>query len=320
VITHTPAPAGYVLVDLGAANVPAETVLAGVNNANWAAVANFRYHSGGKAHVTPAPGQTSATVSSINSSEVMAGMGCGANCHATKWTAPATARDLGTLGGDTSLSYQISDSGVVVGSSDTPGNATTHAFRQTGVAAMVDLNTVPVGPVPMFGDLREAWGINSSGTIVGWAGANGDPRAFKLTAGGTLSEVGPLPGYPNAEARAINNLGHIVGFSGDGVRVTGMILTGASLTAIPGLSGYQLMHPYAINESDVVVGCGRKQSDDSQVHAFRFASGHTVDLNSFLPVGSSWVLQCATDINDHGTIVGTGRIGSHYHAFMLVPV
>jgi probable HAF family extracellular repeat protein len=316
-VTNTPAPTGYLVVDLGAVDFSAESGLAGVNNSNWAAVSNFRYHSGGKAHVAPAPGQASATVSSIDSSEVMAGTGCGANCHATKWTSPAHGQDLGTLGGDTSGSYQISDGGVVVGYSDTAGNATTHAFRQSGGAAMVDLNTVVVsGPALV---LREAWGINSSGTIVGWAGENGSPHAFILTAAGALSAIPALPGMDSGEARAINDAGHVTGFSSDGIHTVGFLKKGATLVALPTLAGYQLMHPYGINAGDAIVGCARNMDDDSQVHAFRYSAGHVVDLNSFLPHGSSWVLECATDINNGGTIVGTGRIGSNYHAFMLVP-
>ena len=308
---------GYVLIDLGAIDSGPETILFGINTSRMVVGSNFRYHAGTKTTLKPAPGQTTAGAVSINTAGTMTGTGCGTNCHATKWTAPATGKDLGTLGGDSSTAYKISDSGVVVGFSDTTGNVTTHAFRQSGVAAMVDLNSVVVsGPTLK---LREAWGINSSGTIVGWAGDNGAPHAFRLTSAGTLSEIGPLPGMDTGEARAINNHGHVTGFGGDGVHVVGFLYNGTTLKTLPTLSGYQMMHPYGINESDVIVGCGRNATDDSKVHAFRYSGGKVVDLNTFLPGGSGWVLECATGISNDGAIVGTGRKGSHYHAFMLVP-
>jgi probable HAF family extracellular repeat protein len=317
VITPTHAPVGYTLIDLGVVGYGAESGWIGINASNVAAGSNFRYSGGAKTTIKPAPGQTSVDVLSINSGGTIAGRGCATNCHATRWSDPLTGRDLGTLGGSNSMAYQISDGGIVVGFSDTAGNTTTHAFRQSGVAAMVDLNTLVVSG-PVF-KLREAWGINSSGTIVGWAGANGAPHAFMLTAGGVLSEIGPLPGMTTGEARAINNAGHVAGFSGDGVHIVGFLYSGTSLKAIPKLTGYELTHPYAINGSDVVVGCGRKLEDDSQVHAFRYSGGSVVDLNSFLPGGSSWTLECATGINNGGTIVGTGRKGAVNHLFMLVP-
>lgn len=42
-----------------------------------------------------------------------------------------------------------------------------------------------------------------------------------------------------------------------------------------------------------------------------------LDLNDVIPVDSGWVLVRATDINDHGQVVGRGRIAGQTRAFLL---
>jgi probable HAF family extracellular repeat protein len=322
----TPAPTvtspviGYYLIDLGKVDAPAESILIGVDNAGMVAGDSFRWLAGFKKTVRPAPGQHLARVMRINSSGAMAGDGCPTDyCHATSWANPAAGRDLGTLGGHVSVAYDISDSGIVVGWSDTPGSnpTQTRAFKQSGTGAMIDLNTVVTSGPAMT--LREAWGINSSNVIVGWAGTNAAPRAFQLTAVGKLTEIGPLPAMSTATAGAINDHGHITGYSGNGTDLRGFLYKSGAISALPFLAGYQLTHPYSINESDQVVGCGRNMADDSKVHAFVYTAGAIHDLNEYLRAGSGWTLECATGINDGGWIVGTGVYASNYHAFLLIP-
>ena len=87
-----------------------------------------------------------------------------------------TMNDLGTLGGSESYAFGINNSGQVAGYSGTTGNSAHHAFLYDG-GNMIDLNTLlPTGSGWV---LRQAYGINDSGQIVGEGyNLNGGSRAF----------------------------------------------------------------------------------------------------------------------------------------------
>jgi probable HAF family extracellular repeat protein len=53
--------------------------------------------------------------------------------------------------------------------------------------------------------------------------------------------------------------------------------------------------------------------------AFLWSRETMVDLNSFLPTNSGWVLYGATGINDLGQIVGDGTHNGLNRAFLLTP-
>ena len=148
--------------------------------------------------------------------------------------------DLGTLGGDESQAYGISENGQVVGWSFTNGDAARHAFLytngkmqgsralagcRTSVAVAVNDNGQVVGisysllPDNGFlysggamtdfgGAVTIASGINDSGQVVGTAG-NG--HAF-LYGSGKVQDIGPLGGNDSA-ANGINASGQVVGYS-----------------------------------------------------------------------------------------------------------
>jgi probable HAF family extracellular repeat protein len=99
--------------------------------------------------------------------------------------------DLGTLGGGSSYAYGINDTGDVVGYSWSVDGSTRAFLYSNGV--LQDLNRL----VEADGwKLSEAYGINSSGQIVGAGLFNGQLRAFRLD---------PLAAIEAAEQPTIQN-------------------------------------------------------------------------------------------------------------------
>ena len=85
------------------------------------------------------------------------------------------------------------------------------------------------------------------------------------------------------------------------------------LGALNGTNGNS--YATAINNRGWVVGCAATASGTN--HAFLWREGVMEDLNDLIPPGSGWLLIGATNINDHGEIVGTGRYQGQTRGFLL---
>ena len=87
--------------------------------------------------------------------------------------------------------------------------STTNAFLYEN-GAMIDLGTLGG-----LGDGSSAWGINNNSQIVGQSTTcPGCPNHAFLYENGAMIDLGTLNGYSDSYARAINNSGQIVGYSG----------------------------------------------------------------------------------------------------------
>jgi probable HAF family extracellular repeat protein len=116
--------------------------------------------------------------------------------------------DLGTLGGAASLAVAVNDGGQIVGRSRIAGNSAQHAFSWTAAGGMIDLGGL--------GPNSTGVGVNGTGQVIGFSTLAGNigQHAFSWTAGEGMIDLGTLGG-PNSEASAVNDGGHVVGWSHD---------------------------------------------------------------------------------------------------------
>lgn len=126
---------------------------------------------------TLGPGTTFA----INDNDQAAGYQYPANGPmATLYSGGATIA-LGTLGGYSSIAFDIDNAGNVVGAADSNldfNNGVPHAFLYTAANGMQDLNSMIPGGTGW--ELQEARGIADNGVIVGNGLIGGQPHGFML--------------------------------------------------------------------------------------------------------------------------------------------
>lgn len=175
-------------------------------------------------------------------------------------------REIGTLGGPTSIAFAVNNHGQIVGRSRT-ADGQDHAFLYDA-GTFVDLGT-------LGGTQSEARAINDLGQIVGLARtANGARRAF-LYENGVMKNLGTLGG-PLSRAMAINNRGEIAGQSLNGAGQMRAFLWRDGVMSDLGTLGGGYAVAYGINDRGEVVGESATASGD--VHAFVWRDGVMIDL------------------------------------------
>ncbi len=223
--------------------------------------------------------------------------------------------DLLTLGGRNSCAMAINDQMQVVGRSDVQGSGVEHAFL-FNAARLTDLGVVPAGQQAGYSG---AAGINNAGQIVGISSdSSGAGRHGFLYTTFQMQSVGRLGGALSV-CTAINDQAVVAGYSFliDGRTFHPFLNTGGHMVDLGTLGG-RVGSANAVNRFNQVVGFS-EVSANGPIHAFLYANSKMVDLNTLLPSGSGWELTEALDINDHGSIVGSGIRGGETHAFLLRP-
>ena len=207
----------------------------------------------------------------------------------------------------TSMAFAVSNSGWVVGDSQTNRQTFRGAFLwQESAIRAVDYD--PAGP----GD-SHAYGINDIHEVVGDERA----RAF-LTRDGFSQDLGVLPGHATSSARAVNNKGEVVGLSTDAAGASRAFLWDLGrmrdLGTMPGDGSSEAL---AINVTSDIVGRSGN-ADLSRSRAVLWRDGMAIDLTN-LVAAPGWTLSSATGINDFGQIAGVGTHNGQVRAFLLTP-
>jgi len=300
------------------------------------------------------PGYTFSTATGVNASGQAVGYDFTSNLSSARAYLydSGALTDLGSLGGDHAYAEGINDLGQVAGFSQLPGDTVSHAFRYdagtltdlapfggnsyayainqngdvAGYAAanggdhavlwqgtsMTDLGT-------LGGSTSYGQAINDRGIVVGLSYLPGDAVFHAFIAWrGRMADLGTLPGAANSWAYGVNNLGQVVGFSGNNLndyhaflwdRVNGM----QDLGTLGGVRSYA----NAINDAGQVVGYSALPNGIQD--AFLEDGGVLTDLNDLLPPDSGWNVYQAAGINNAGQIVGEGFHDGAQHGYVLTP-
>jgi probable HAF family extracellular repeat protein len=330
-----PAPSGFSAVDLGTLG-GAGTTAYGINDRGQVVgksqVASGAYHAflynGGKMiDLGTLPGETESVAYGINNSGQIAGFsGNDLTCAGLQFcpepSPPAYAFLLskGSMvsllsavpGVDASYAYGINDSGQVVGfeyNYSVPGTSPDFPFLYTA-GSVVDLGALPGATAtdPSAYAYSYATGINDIGQVTGNSlGVNWE-HAF-LYSGGSMADLGTLPGGGASGAYGINNDGQVVGYS----YVSGLstehafVYSGGVMIDLGTLPGNSSSLGVGVNDAGQVVGAGDE-------HAFLSTGGVMVDLNDLVTLPGGVALTVGTATNNLGQITASGSNG---HAYLL---
>lgn len=202
-----------------------------------------------------------------------------------------TLTNLGTISGQgytgNSGTYGINDNGQIVGAVQLAGGVDNDPMLY-GKGGIQDLGT-------LGGPGGQAFGINNSGQIVGYAsdlpGQRDATQAF-LFSNGVMHRLS-LDTFESSAAYAINASGQVVGEEG----YVAFLYSNGNMHLLGTLGGTTSV-AYGINSAGNVVG-NSYLSGNSVSHAFFYSNGSMQDLGTLGGIYSQ-----ANAINDMGQIVG----------------
>ena len=257
-------------------------------------------------------------------------------------------KDLGTLGGNSSVGVAINDSGQATGMSENSNHQDRAFLYSDGM--MRDIGT-------LGGNYSGASGINNRGQIIGTAKNIGGVEHPFLYSNGLMQDVSGILG--NIYPTGINNFGDITGYSGypaSFLYINGLVKDVVSTPCLSysfsvndrgqvagyfSIPPYTHSHPYLynagfltdlgtlggnsawaynINSIGDIVGSS-EVNGDYYYHSFIYSNGKMHDLSSLVINGTGWTMERANGINDAGQIIGNGfnPLGQR-HGFLLNPI
>ncbi|MGO9107659.1 MAG: hypothetical protein ACLP9L_00370 [Thermoguttaceae bacterium] len=165
-----------------------------------------------------------------------------------------------------------------------------------------------------------AYAINNSGQVVGSCIPSGGTYSHPfLYSGGTMQDLGVLPGYVAGWAVGVNSSGQVaVDYSDNTHRDYAFLYSGGTMQNLGTLPDGWSTDPNGINDRGQVVGCAEVPNETAtayDLHAFLYSNGTMQDLDGLNAPGTQ-----AIGINNSGQVVGYGTIssgsGEYVHAFL----
>jgi probable HAF family extracellular repeat protein len=277
----------------------------------------FSYHNGVVTDLGLLPNASSSQASAINGSGIIAGtnfLPIGNFIIAQLTTVSnGTTTDIGSptntaIGGVTG----INSSGVIIGDLTDALGSFNHAMSYTPGSpsgSFTDFGLLPGGT------FSEAWAINSSGTIVGWADTDGEEHAVTYS-NGMVNDLNWSAGSDSSVAMGINDSGTIVGYRNIGFTGSHAVsYSNGVFTELGNFPGGSSAVPTAINNSGVIVGQAIDSGGD--VHGSVYSGGAMTDLNTLVNSPGNAVAK-AFAINDSGQILAYGSVANS--TLLLTPV
>jgi uncharacterized membrane protein len=170
-------------------------------------------------------------------------------------------------------------------------------------------------------------GMNNRGQLVGRLfGAKADGFVWQ---DGQFKRLHPLRGDGVALATGINDLGEVIGMSGNVRGPHGVLWRDGVATQVGPTKGYRGLTLTSINKQGDIVGYGAPSDDRHESVALRFEGVDAIVLATEVVDLDDWRLNIASSVNDDGVIVGWGgrprgapgdEQGLEIHAFALYPV
>lgn len=240
-------------------------------------------------------------------------------------------------GNDNGVAVDINNANVIVGSSSngTASKPTKWTFNGSAYVP-ADLGTIAGTP----SSTGRAAAINENGAAAGQStNSAGTTQATLWSAGSVVNLTSLGDGTRFSQAFGLNERLEVVGSSVTGQTVGDLIGTTSTtsitrafhwhvgvITELPPFNLYSPTNNGAttnyhsvandINDTGLVVGNSQRISGSPAV-ATLWKNGVAIDLNTFLPLGSGWVLTNADGINERGDITGTGTLNGTQRAFLL---
>jgi probable HAF family extracellular repeat protein len=306
-------PSHYVITDLGANAIPAAVNASG---AVAGTINNRAFLSAGGATIIfgTLNGASDSGATDLNDNGIAVGTSGG---HAAAFKPDGSIIDLGIVANNVfAFDLSINNSNQIVGLSAVSGvagcggNLTSFSFT----APPANIGPTALSVKINNGGIIAAAIYNQSGPAC--EGTIG-PALFPSGTGLTVPSIFTLDSQAGAIVSDINDAGLVLGSSPTTSNETGtfVLQAGTNGTAILPIPGQNSIVGAGINSQGWVVGGFNAPS-----HAFAYANGKIVDLNSLLPAScAAWTLTDATDINDTGDIVGVGTLNGVAHGFLLTP-